>query len=137
MRLSRDDVLKAAGPGTEEVEVPEWGGSVLVRGMTGRERDLFEASLMERRGKEMVPVVHNVRARVVVACCVGDDGQPLFDITDTEVLGEKSGAALNRVYEVAARLSGLSESDVEEMAANFSGTPSGSSSSTSPNGSAG
>ena len=137
MRLSKDDILKAAGPRTEEVEVPEWGGSVLVRGMTGRERDEFEASLMERRGNEMVPAIHNVRARLMVQCCVDDGGTPLFGVTDIELLGEKSGAALNRVYEVAARLSGLSESDVEELAANFSGTPSGSSSSTSPNGSAG
>lgn len=124
MRLSRDDVLKAGGPGTEEVEVPEWGGSVLVRGMTGRERDLFEASLIERRGNEMVPVVHNVRAKLVVVCTVDDDGKPLFDKhADVEALGEKSAAALNRVYEVAARLSGLQNEDVEQMADGLKANP--------------
>ena len=42
MRLSRDDILKAADNEPEEVDVPEWGGSVLVRGMTGLDRAAAE-----------------------------------------------------------------------------------------------
>jgi hypothetical protein len=136
VRLSKDDILKAEDRPAEEVEVREWGGSVLVRGMTGRERDALEASLTEYRGKDVVPSLHNIRARVVAACVIGDDGKPLFGITDVEALGEKSAAPLNRVYEVAARLSGLSEGDVEGMAGNFSGTGSGPSPSAWPSGSA-
>ena len=45
MRLSRDDVFKKVSLATEEVEVPEWGGSLLVRGMTGKERDMFERGM--------------------------------------------------------------------------------------------
>ena len=46
-----------------------------------------------------------------------------------EALGEKSGAALDRVYSVAARLSGLSAGAVEESAGNFGEAPGASSSS--------
>lgn len=130
MRLSRDDVLKAEDLTTEEVEVPEWGGSVLVRGMTGRERDEFESSAMDQRSGRVNYA--NTRAKIAIRCVVDDDGKRLFDAADIDVLGEKSGAALDRVFAVAARLSGLGDSDLAELTANFGETPSGSSSSGSP-----
>jgi hypothetical protein len=132
MRLSRDDVLKAEDLTTEEVDVPEWGGSVLVRGMSGRERDEFEASMAQQRGGKMVQNLVNVRAKIVIRCVVDDNGNRLFDAADIDVLGGKSGAALDRVFTVASRLSGLSDTDVEDLTANFGETPSASLSSGSP-----
>jgi hypothetical protein len=130
MRLSRDDILKSDDLATEEVSVPEWGGSVLVRGMTGRERDEFEAQAMDQRSGRMN--LANARAKIVARCVVGDDGKRLFDAADIDVLGEKSGAALDRLFEVATRLSGLGSRDVEELSQNFGGTNGASSSSASP-----
>ena len=46
--LSRDAILQREDIKTEDVEVPEWGGTVRVRGMSGVERDAFEASLIEQ-----------------------------------------------------------------------------------------
>jgi hypothetical protein len=121
LHLSRDDILKAEDCRTQEVDVPEWGGTVLVRGMTGRERDQFETSMLERgRGGRMVPNTANTRAKVVARCVVDEDGTRLFTDADVAALGEKSGAAIDRVFEVAATLSGLAERDREEMARDFS-----------------
>ena len=133
MPLSRDDILKAEDGGTEEVPVPEWGGTVLVRGMTGRERDEFELSLGEpgRRGRT-VPNLVNIRAKVISRCVVDEDGDRLFTAADITALGDKSGAAVDRVDTVAARLSGLSDDDLEEMAANFTPAGGNGSSSASP-----
>jgi hypothetical protein len=61
----------------------------------------------------------NVRAKVVTRCVVGDDGNRLFTDSDVVALGGKSAAALERVYAVAARLSGLSDDDQEGMARDF------------------
>src|SRR5215472_6825818 len=120
MHLSRDDILKAEDGGTVEVDVPEWGGTVLVRGMTGRERDEFETSMLERgRGGRMVPNPVNTRAKVIARCIVDDDGKRLFTAADVQALGDKSGAAIDRVFEVAARLSGMSDEDREEMTRDF------------------
>ena len=130
MRLSREDVLKADDLATEEVAVPEWGGTVLVRGMTGRERDEFEASTLDQRtGRQNLA---NTRAKIVIRCVVDDDGNRLFDAADIDALGAKSGAALDRVFTAAARLSGLSGGDVEELTQNFGPTNGASSSSASP-----
>ena len=46
--LSRDAILQREDIKTEDVEVPEWGGTVRVRGMTGVQRDAFEASLIQQ-----------------------------------------------------------------------------------------
>jgi hypothetical protein len=137
MRLSKDDILKAADNAPEEVEVPEWGGTVLVRGMTGRERDAFEVSMMTsgRGGRREVNPV-NVRAKLVARCVVDDDGNRLFDDADATELGAKSAAAVDRVYAVAARLSGMGDGDQEEMTRDFALADGEGSSSTSPSGSA-
>jgi hypothetical protein len=119
VRLSRDDILKAEDLVTEEVDVPEWGGTVTVRGLTGRERDEFEASVLEQRGKRMVTNTANVRAKLAVKCVIDADGDRVFADTDANALGEKSGAAIDRVFAVASRLSGLGDSDVENLAADF------------------
>jgi hypothetical protein len=132
MRLSKDDILKAEDLVSEEIDVPEWGGSVLVRGLTGRERDEFEASIMERRGRRMYPNIANVRAKLVARCCIDDSGQRLFTDFDAEELGAKAASAMNRLYDVAARLSGMTEEDIEELVENFGETPSAGSSSGSP-----
>jgi hypothetical protein len=138
VRLSRDDILKAADNEPEEVTVPEWNGSVLVRGMTGRERDAFEVSLMTqgRNGRREVNTA-NVRAKLVVRCVVDDDGNRVFTDADIAELGDHSAAAVDRVYAVAARLSGMGgDEEQAELVRDFGQADGGGSSSTSPRASA-
>ena len=100
-----------------------------MRELRGRERDEWEASLAVQRGKTMVPDVANMRAKLVARSVVGADGEPVFTQQDVAALGELSAAALDRVFEVASRLSGLSETDLEEMGkASGNGQDAGSSS---------
>jgi len=117
--LTRDQIMAAEDMQTEIVPVPEWGGEVIVKALTGRERDAFEASIAgERSGKRVKLDLENLRARFVAACVVDEKGQPLFYPSDVKLLGEKSAAALQRVFAVGQRLSGLSDDDVEELAKN-------------------
>ena len=48
--LTRDEILGADDLKTESVKVPEWGGTVLVRELTGAERDEWEASVVKTNG---------------------------------------------------------------------------------------
>jgi hypothetical protein len=118
-RLTREAILKADDLPTEIVPVPEWGGDVLVRGLNGTERDEFEASTMVLRGpagkQQAVPDTANIRAKLVARCIIGDDGEPMFTQQDVHALGLKSSAALDRIFEVAARLSGISDRDLEDL----------------------
>jgi len=120
--LSREDIINIDDVQTEEVEVPEWGGKVTVKGLSGFERDKYEQSMVEGQGKNTRLNMKNARARLVQACMVErKDGQlkPIFDQPgDIKRLGKKSGKALDRVYNVARKLSGLSEEDMDELTKN-------------------
>ena len=116
--LSRDDILQINDLLTEEVYVPEWGAWIRVRALTGAERDAFEQSIVEQRGKDTRMNLRNIRAKLVAMCVVDEEGNRVFRDEDAELLGKKSAAALNRLFEVAQRLSGLRPEDVEELAGN-------------------
>jgi len=113
--LTKDQILAASDIKTEEVHVPEWGGTVRVSTMTGEARDRFESACVTDDGKANVS---NVRAKLVASSIVDEDGRLMFTDADIEQLGHKSAAALDRVFEVAQRLSRVSASDVEDLAKN-------------------
>lgn len=116
--LTRDQILESQDIQEEIVEVPEWGGSVKVRGMTGIERDQFESSIMKGKGKNIQLNWTNIRAKLVVNTVINGDGSRLFTDGDIAALGKKSASALDRVFDVAQRLSGITKEDVEELAKN-------------------
>ncbi len=116
--LTREAILQINDLPAEDVEVPEWSGVVRVRGLTAAERDQFEQSIVETRGKNTRVNLRNIRAKLVALTVVDEQGNRVFSDSDVEALGRKSAAALNRVFEVAQRLSGLRPEDVEELAGN-------------------
>lgn len=116
--LTRDMILQANDLPTEDVEVPEWGGAVRVRTLSGRERDQFEASVVEQHGKRQRIDTRDLRAKLVALAVVDERGQRMFTEADVVTLSGKSAAALQRVFDVARRLSGLSDQDVEELEKN-------------------
>lgn len=127
--LSKEQIWSANDIQYEDVSVPEWGGEVRVRGLSGRERDRFEAdSLKQKKGQREVNL-ENIRARLVVACVVDENFKPLFDKSDIMRLGEKSASALERVFKAAQKLSGMSDEDMEELAGNSDSGQSGNSTS--------
>lgn len=117
--LGREEILRAQDLETKDVAVPEWGGTVRVRALTGSERDQFEAGTVIQQGKTMRLNLGNVRARLVALSVVDEEGQQIFSASDVEALGQKSAAALNRVASVAQQMSGLSDGDMEELTENF------------------
>ena len=58
--LSRDAIL-ARPILTEDVSVSEWGGTVRVRGLDAKQRDEFEAGLIETVGKSQRVTMRNAR----------------------------------------------------------------------------
>jgi hypothetical protein len=110
--LTKEQILAQNDLRTEQVEVPEWGGSVTVRAMTSRERDAYEASMVE--GDKYV----NVRARLVASCLVDENGERMFSDEDAEALGNKGASAMNRIFNVVTRINGFSDSDLEDLEKN-------------------
>lgn len=122
--LTREDVLNADDYTTETVEVPEWGGSLIVRSLNGKERDAFELQSIVQKGKVTEVNLANMRARLVAYSVVDENNRRIFEESDVSRLGLKNAAALERVYKVAQRLSGLARQDIEELTVALKGVQS-------------
>jgi len=120
--LSKEAILNAHDTEYELVDVPEWGGKVRVKTLTGDERDGYEQSLIDQRGNVTAPKLAGAQARLAALTIVDDDGNRLFNDADVKALGAKSAQALNRVFDVAIRLSRMTQRDVEELVGNSDGT---------------
>jgi hypothetical protein len=134
--LSKDQILQADDHHHEVVSVPEWGGEVRMRSLTGTERDAYEGGLTRQVGNKQVVDAKNARAKLVALSAVNEDGTPLFATADVLKLGSKNSAALQRLFDAACRLSGFSEEDMKEMEEGFGSAPNGASTSGSPSPSA-
>ncbi len=122
--LTKSQILAAPDIRTETVEVPEWGGQVLVRGLTGTDRDKFESSVVDIGAStpdNVVTHTENMRAELAARGIVDASGDLMFAPADIVALGEKSAAALDRVCDVIKRLSGMAGGSMEAARKNSPG----------------
>ena len=130
--LNRDQIVAISDIKTEYIDVPEWGGTVALRELTGAERDAFEAQMVKTVNGKREADMANLRAKLVAACLVdGQTGDRLFDDKTIHQLGNKSAVALDRLFRVAQRMNGMDGPDggVQEQQKNSFAAPSGSSTS--------
>lgn len=113
--LTRDDILSAEDLKSERVKVPEWGGEVIVREMTGTERDAWETSVVSTVGNQVKINAVNMRAKLAAVSMVDEKSKRLFSDKDVVALGKKSSAALDRVVDVAKRLSRIGEDELDKL----------------------
>jgi hypothetical protein len=116
--LTKEQILGASDIEIKKVDVPEWGGFVYVKGMTGKERDIFESMVLEKKGSNPKVNLENIRTKLAVMSICDKDGTKIFNDKEINELGDKSGKALDRVFNIASKLSGLSKEDVDELAKN-------------------
>jgi hypothetical protein len=124
MKLTREAILNIEALPREEVPVPEWGGSVFVRTMTGEEKDAFEESNFaepDEKGNREFRLWDNYRARLVATVVCDEHGQRLFTVEDVPALAKKSSVALDRIMDAAKRLNAISKSDIDDLVKNSSG----------------
>jgi hypothetical protein len=133
--LSKSEILEADDRATEDVETPEWGGpgtGVRVKALSGSDRDKYQAGFYNfspnEKGGMKVTAVNNAdkMARLVALSIVDADGKRMFSDADVLALGDKSAKALERVWSVALRLSGLEEQVVEALKEGLKETQNGS-----------
>lgn len=118
----RTRILKADDIGIEPLDVPEWDVKLEIRGMNGKARAKFmKAAVATPDG---TPNYEQFFADLIIASAFDPEtGDQVFDPADRDVLNEKSGAAINRIADVAMRLSGLTTGAVEQAEADLGETP--------------
>ena len=122
--LTKEQILAAQDAEPVAVEVPEWGGTVYVRPMSAGSRDRWEGDLLDRaekRKQSITAAVENLRAVFLSKCLCDQDGGLLFGSDDIEALAAKSYRAVDRAYDKAQTINGLTEADVQELEKNSGG----------------
>jgi hypothetical protein len=117
--LTKEQILSASDSKVETVDVPEWGGDVCVRSLTGAQRDAFEKRLVSQRSKNGAVDTSGLRAYLCSLTICDADGKPLFDESEIPKLEQKSAAALQRVFDAASALNGMAANSVEEARSDF------------------
>jgi hypothetical protein len=102
--LDRSAILGADDLPIEMVDIPEWGGSVYVRALTGAERDQLERMI----SKDSVS-----RAAIAALVMVDSEGKQLFSQKDVAALADKHGSALERVVNAALAFNSMTEDAIE------------------------
>ena len=114
---TRDTILNADDTIYETVEVPEWGVTVAVKGLTIAEQQRFMRTVRKRTGRESDYQVDRDKFQIqlIIATVVDvDTHKSVFEAADANALNAKSAKAASRLYEVASRLSGFSDDDDAE-----------------------
>jgi hypothetical protein len=109
MGLSKAKILSANDTKVSEpIPVPEWGGDVYVRTLSGAERDAFEDSYAENKMKAF-------RCRFLVLALCDESGERLFADSDVAELGKKSSIVINRLFEASWKANAFTSEAVESL----------------------
>lgn len=123
--LTRDEILSANDLKTEVVDVPEWGGQVTIREMTGTAYEAYETSTHKLVGDKYVPNLIDRRARLCAVSIIDDKGDLMFADADIKKLSAKSGDVLCKVFEACQRINKIGRFSIEETAKNSEATQTG------------
>lgn len=105
------------------VSCPEWSTDesetvIHVRSMTGAQRNELER-MVSKDAKQIKRDPFIFTEYVLRACCFdGQDGAAVFEAFTTAELRDLHPAPRNRLMDVALKLSGLSDKDVEDIVGN-------------------
>jgi len=122
--IDRNTFLTPLAIKKEQVELPEFGegSSVWVHGMTAREKSEHDSHSQNNKWDGVNKTRAKIqKERMVVACCRDDDGTRILNYDDVDTLGKCPADVLNRLFDVANRLSG-GGTDTEELAKNSDST---------------
>lgn len=117
--LSREQVLNAEDRQVQSVDIPEWGGAVLVKSLSAGQ---VEYAQQKMAGKGM----KNATAILIAMACVDEEGKRLFHESDLDALSEKSIAACQRILQVVLEQNALDKSEIEKISKNSGAGQSGS-----------
>lgn len=109
----RDKILASSDIQSELVDIPEWGVTVEVRGLTASARAALMQSAADDGGRVNLASVYPT---MVIGCTYDPDtGDKVFTDGDFAALGEKSGLAVERIASAAMSLSGMTSASADEL----------------------
>lgn len=100
--LTKEQILAAACLKTKTVEIPELNGEIIIRQMSGHDRDAYTDLVRDRDAGASY-----FNAALVVVCAVDAQGNKLFTADDIPALRALSGPMLTNVANEIAEFNGF------------------------------
>lgn len=113
--LSKDEIQKADTLPHEDVPVPEWGGKVRVVTMTAGERDSYDDTIYRMEGTVATVDRKDFRSKMLIHCLTDEKKKRLF--TEVKELSALSSKPIQRLYDVAQKLNGMSKEAQDDLKA--------------------
>lgn len=110
--INRDEIIRTNDSKPIEVEVPEWGGKVLIGAVSGENRERWEKEAKKE------PQPNHIRALMVAFSIVDQQGKLIFTEKDVEFLNKKNWKALDRIYDAAIEYNLIGEKQIVAEAKN-------------------
>ena len=119
MILTKSQIVDVIDWRGTEVQVPEWGGSVMLRTVTAGEREEYETFVIKAKDpKTGLLNTANLRAAFLAMCLCDAEGNRLFSHAEVAEIGKKSAAVIERLFDVAQRHNKLLADDIKELEGN-------------------
>ena len=116
--LTAESILQSEDFTYDEVDCPEWGGTVRIRSMSGTQRVTLKKAIEQGQ--------NDIDEMVCVMCIVDADGNRIFNRSQIGELGKKNTKAISRVAKRIVEISGLRDPEkaVKDAEKNSEGTES-------------
>jgi hypothetical protein len=110
--LTLDAIKEADDIKNQTVVIPEWGGDILIKSMSGRLRSNLEQKIASNAPHG------DIKMLILLNCCINEDGSRMFKDSDKSWLTEKAAAPLETLFVAICKMSGIGVDAVEEAEGN-------------------
>ena len=112
MSKLRDKIAAIKDIKEEKLHVPEWGVTLLIRSLSGADRNKILNAALKKDGS--VDLDKFYPDLIIASCYDPDTGEKVFEPADREMLLSKNGAALERIAQKAIEMSGIDDLAAKE-----------------------
>ncbi len=110
--LNRQQFLSADDKRYKIIELPDLGGEVKIRSMSGEDELEFEKFKVDKVTSEWV-------FWAICRYCVDENNSPMFTEQDLEDIKKKSSASLKKIFEAILDLNIINDEKIREEAKNL------------------
>lgn len=111
--FATEDDLFASRPRFDVLYIPELERNVRIRYMTGKEVDAYRQSVTIGTGQNMTINQKGMRAKLAVLALANADGSRMFKDTDIHRVGTWESMVLERIFDRARKINGLTNDDTD------------------------
>lgn len=115
---TREQFLAPAKRRFAEVYLPMAEITVRIRSLLESEKEAYESAMLNAKGDIIRSKLVEARRRLISLCLCDENGERILSDADLEAMKELHGADLSILQGECQKLSGFSNSDIEELEKN-------------------